>query len=346
MCLSNFKNNAEDMKILCDSAAMVSAYYDLGDGKADDHQRTELLDVCYCADKSYRLPLGVAIISLIKHNPTAFIHLFVSTDTPDEESVFYDRIIKEYNARGRLYVINNETVNSLPGVSAGTKYISPATYYRFLAAEYLCESGVERVLYIDGDTICIGSLHELNEFYSNTDKPLLAVADNIESLPKNHFNNIRFEGSKYFNAGVMLINLTEYKKRKILSQAFFMLMSYPERFFYNDQDVLNILYCENVFWLPERFNYFQVKDRDKPFPQDTKIIHFISEHKPWYKWYCVRKDNIWEKYHKESILCDIIDNRAPNNPSQYRLLAKKQYRDGEYVDSFCSYFSYIKNKLF
>ena len=73
---------------------------------------------------------------------------------------------------------------------------SHATYFRFIAFEYLSEK-IDNLLYIDADVVCKGSLIELTQI--NLEHHVAAVIQDVEDLRK-HFRSswIRQENSLFW----------------------------------------------------------------------------------------------------------------------------------------------------
>ena len=71
--------------------------------------------------------------------------------------------------------------------------------------------GMEKVLYLDGDTIVRGSLKEL--WNTNIDKYVIGAS--IEpTVDRQRKKNLGLEFKPYYNAGVLLINLKKWKVQK------------------------------------------------------------------------------------------------------------------------------------
>jgi len=134
---------------------------------------------------------------------------------------------------------------------------TPYTMFRLLMEDMKVLKGV--ILYIDIDTMINGDISEaFNVDIKNYD--LCACHDR---------NFGRRCHRKYFNAGVMLLNLTKIRKTHYLKRA----LEYfkKRRPIMADQTALNRVYPEITFWPNEfRFNY------QKPNIEENTIIkHFL-----------------------------------------------------------------------
>ena len=80
-----------------------------------------------------------------------------------------------------------------------------------LLLDKLLPNNLEKVLYLDGDTIVRGSLKEL----WNTNLKNNAIAASIEpTIDKKRKENLGLKNCPYYNAGVLLINLKKWRKDK------------------------------------------------------------------------------------------------------------------------------------
>ncbi len=168
-------------------------------------------------------------------------------------------------------------------------HISAVTYYR-LNVHKLLPSDVERVIYIDSDTIVVDSLLKLWNIDIGS-KPIAGCADEggvTQSirlkLPLSH---------KYFNAGVMIFNLAELRKSKMLDGAADLYEARKNEIILQDQDLLNIMFCNQTYILPIKWNinngmfgYLYVRpsysvDDAREGMLDPGIIHFSGRFKPW-----------------------------------------------------------------
>lgn len=110
---------------------------------------------------------------------------------------------------------------------------------------------------------------------------------------------------RYFNAGVMLIDLKVWRTEAIGQRALRLFLDYPSTFEHLDQDVLNLELQDRVLSLEVEWNVVEpvgflwewdplIYDGLKPaegllFP---KIRHFAGKNKPWMKW-VRRSEALW-----------------------------------------------------
>ena len=174
---------------------------------ADDTKR---MNVLYSSDDNYAQHMGVSIYSLLRHNAEfENIRLYVIDNDISPEN--RDKL------REMVSRFSNAEIMFLPFLEWKEKLrlnmswdISISSYARLFMGEMLPET-VDRVLYADCDMIVCEPLREL--WNTPLDgKVLAAVQDGISADTKAAVG-LR-AGMRYFNAGLLLIDLAEWRARK------------------------------------------------------------------------------------------------------------------------------------
>ncbi len=128
-------------------------------------------------------------------------------------------------------------------------------YYRIKMGKVL-STDIEEALYLDGDTLVNCDIREL--FAVDLKNTICAVAANVCPMVYNldaRFDDTKFpfkHGRYYFNSGVMLMNLKEWRAQDIESKTFQFLHKYITRA--PDQDALNAVIYQNLTQLPYKWN--------------------------------------------------------------------------------------------
>jgi lipopolysaccharide biosynthesis glycosyltransferase len=114
-----------------------------------------------------------------------------------------------------------------------------ATYFRILIPVILPET-LEKVLYLDSDIVVRKNIIDLwRTDISN--HPLGAVYDMFVDDIR-IYNRLCFDvDQRYYNAGVLLMNLSYWRKRKIPEKCLAVIDSLSEKLKFLDQDLFNIL---------------------------------------------------------------------------------------------------------
>jgi lipopolysaccharide biosynthesis glycosyltransferase len=252
-----------------------------------------MIHIALAFDQNYIIPIYVLLTSIFHNNKgnEITLHLIV-TGCSEEDLNKLKLFIEGSGADVTFYKINLEDIEQRVYVPENT-YYTPAVYYRLLLPHLVPES-VERLIYIDSDTIVIGSL---NELYNNdiSKNPIGAVSevanDSREELGI-------FKGDITFNSGVLLINNSRWREQKITEKAFEFIEENPEKIIHVDQDVLNVVLRNNWMPLDNKFNVTLVdvvlQVPKKRLLEGKVIIHFNSQWKPWH---CLTRNKLRSVYH-------------------------------------------------
>jgi lipopolysaccharide biosynthesis glycosyltransferase len=176
--------------------------------------------------------------------------------------------------------------------------ITVATYYRLAIAELL--SHVGKVIYLDADVIVHRDLGELWDVPLGS-RPLLAVQDQGVRYISGPYGLTNFHelgipaGTKYFNAGVLVLDLERWREDRIAEAVVTYVVEQAEHIRFHDQDGLNAILWNRWNELDPRWNQMpqllQVQRvEDSPFAPDIHwrtiadpyITHYASSDKPWH----------------------------------------------------------------
>lgn len=293
--------------------------------------------VALCADRNFMRPLGITMTSVLKHNLGAEIYIFCDSIKEDDKQRLL-RTVTRYEAVCHIFFVNMKLLEGFPTASQW----SSAIYFRFFAAEAV-QGG--RLVYLDSDILCRKNLEHLWEL--NLQGGYLgAVEDTYDSLEQLEARWQRIGipgGGKYFNSGMLLIDLDKWHEMNISERAIELLHKEPGRWRSPDQDVLNFLYHGKVCWLDKDYNLIQMKSMGS---ENTALVHFAGC-KPW--WWNGRGnkkfiDEYMELY-QDSAWSD-VNILSPCSVTDVRLLSKHYWKNGSYVASIAWHARYLAAKLF
>jgi lipopolysaccharide biosynthesis glycosyltransferase len=173
-------------------------------------------------------------------------------------------------------------------------HISIATYFRLLLPSILPPL-LERVLFIDSDIVVNGSLRELwdtrmdgHAMAASTDRNLDMQRRRLGLAPD----------SPYFNAGMMLIDMNQWRRENVLERGLKYAQNNADKLNNWDQDVLNHLFEKRVLLVHQRWNAMShlwgldpawlearggLTEEEQEAVDDPAIIHFAGGGfaKPW-----------------------------------------------------------------
>lgn len=281
------------------------------------------LHVCLCHDEGYLKYAAVLLSSIIfnaerispqKKNKYKFVFHLLCDFLSDESKGYLPQIEKELSEHFECNIIYHQVNDSLFrkykswGFDGVNTY---AAYLRFLIPEIL-DKNVDKCVYLDCDMMCYGDLTEL--FDIDLGDAIMGVSPDERALMK----VLEFKGKKinrdfkheygkdecYFNSGLLLMNLKQWRKENITDKCLEVLNKYIVAF--PDQDALNMALYDRVKFLPVSWNYntivkislLEQKEKIKYKSENLQkllldginsgsdkvnIYHYYGQPKPWWQ---------------------------------------------------------------
>lgn len=183
-------------------------------------------------------------------------------------------------------------------------YYSKTTYYRLFIAEMFPH--YEKAIYIDSDTVVQGDISALyhtdigNAWVGACHEQAMVQVDEYGTYAEQVVGVSRHS---FFNAGLLLINCNMFRQRRVLDKFTALLQEY-NFVVTQDEDYLNLICKDRVFWLDQRWNTEIFGQIDYPIEQ-AHILHYIMTSKPWHYSDCRHGDIFW-KYAAQTAVYDEI----------------------------------------
>lgn len=242
------------------------------------------------ANDAYAMPMTVAAYSALSRiDPSREVELHVQDDgISDVNRARAERILTRAHPRAILSWRKAQLADFMD-VNVGQ--YSMASIIR-LMMPYLFGPEVGRVLYIDSDLIVEDDVSPLFDMDLG-DHPIWAVQNGAPD----DFNNIirqKFPDTEapddaiYFNSGVLLVNLPQWRARKVTERTLDFLRQHSDKLSFPDQDALNAVTAGRWGRLPARWNKQIIRlGQPECAPLSERgILHYTS-YKPWtpsYSW--------------------------------------------------------------
>ena len=277
------------------------------------------MNIAFSSDDHYAPYLSVSILSILKNNLESEICFYIlDFGIKKNNKKIIESIAHKYNKNIQFIPIKKDEFTNFP---ITINYISPATYARLNIAEYI--PNIDKLLYIDVDTLTNGSLKEL--WNTDISQHALAACKDffIEIDQPKYKSKIGLENYCYFNAGVILINMNRWRKLNVLNVSLEWLSKYKNIIEYQDQDFLNGIFKDDVKFINTRFNFTPSecgyikhrKDREIQLP--IIIYHYPGPNKFWSKKCIHLKTNFGYSIFKE------ISKKYPNLESSFESIDTK-----------------------
>ncbi len=185
-------------------------------------------------------------------------------------------------------------------------------YYRLMMTELIPET-VDRLLYLDVDIIVNLSIAEMYNIPFDGVEMLVADDKGGKNFPSSYgakhnemFSEAYANGHRYFNSGVMLLNMELLRNRYNLQTYLKAFEEWNYEMDAPDQDILNYVHWRNVKYLDyKKYDYFaKVAHNDgvsyEQAKRDIAILHFAGD-KPWMgDHFHYDIERIWWEYAKET----------------------------------------------
>lgn len=283
-----------------------------------NQNNADILNVVYSSDNNYAQHMGASIYSLLKNNQK-FIKVCVfviSNGISDENCANLRKIVSLFKNAELTFVLFDEWKKQL---KLNMEWdISVSSYARLFIGSMLSKE-VNRILYLDCDMIICGSLNKL--WNRDLDGMVLgAVQDSVNTDTKSAVG-LRAE-DPYFNAGMLMIDLDEWRKQKIENKCMDFLEQHEGKVIHHDQGILNGVLKNNWLRVPIVYNmmtihyiYNQIqikqyfRDQSEFYSEETVIngkknpiiLHYTPSFttRPWVQGCChPLKQLYWESLDK------------------------------------------------
>lgn len=311
----------------------------------------DFLDICMITDDNYVIPTVVAITSAIKNKcKNAKYNFFIINSNISD---YHKNKIKELENNEIGVNINfiDADINKYKNLNVHT-HVPVTALLKFDLPNLL---NLNKVLYLDGDIIvkkCLKDFYNLNieNYY------LAAIRDMGGELTQKF--NEKIEVDKYFNSGVLLLNLEKIRNENLFDILVKTKAEHPE-WKCMDQDVMNYVMGSKALWADLKYNcmlplYNHMKYSLKSINEfynsnysnkfemedDAVILHFAggSERRPWENFNGTFSD-IWDYYYKLSPYSNI------SLESVYNFYQSKKIKiNTKSEDKFIEKIFSIKNK--
>ena len=159
-------------------------------------------------------------------------------------------------------------------------YYTQTTYYRlFISSLY---PQYDKVLYIDCDVAVTGDISKLYNINIGDNLVGATVDQFVLNLPKIHSYMTKCLGlnkyTDYFNAGVLIMNLKQFRLQNFEEQFVDLLAKY--KFVVQDQDYLNVICKDKVHYINGSWDKMPC-DEDREVSK-VNLIHYNLIWKPWH----------------------------------------------------------------
>lgn len=296
------------------------------------------MNVLYAADDGYAEILAVSLLSLLDSNgEVEELDIYIVEDKiTAENQQKLEMICADYNRK--IVFLPKLDIRGMLGVELKTLRWSDSAYSRlFLKELFAPYPDVDKIIYLDCDTLVVNTLQELWD----TDITGYLGAACLECMSNVHKRIIGAKKtSNYLNTGVMLVNVKRWIVEDVQTTACEFLKKYKGKTEYVDQGVINGTISDRFLLVDPRYNlttlaydftYEEMQIYRKPQFGYSKsewdkaishpaVIHFTTSFlsvRPWYE----------GSHHPYAASWKQIHDRTPWADYPYRQMKNRRSRD-------------------
>lgn len=263
------------------------------------------MNVVYASDDCYASLAGVSMLSLFENNKDCVeLCVYVLSDRISNCNLSKLREIGRTYQRKVDIIDISEALNIFAQKGAG-KYANEsgggyAAYAKLLIPDLI--PGEQRIIYLDCDTLVLGSIADLTQVSLN-EKPLGMAQDCIQNRYKK-FISLHQE-KRYFNSGVIVFDTFKWKENRCMERMLWHLEHIRNDYPLPDQDLINVVLQDDIYCLSMKYNFLSqyflyswrglmkvydlqdmyfYKDNEYVEAKSASVLHFCGQTfiRPWY----------------------------------------------------------------
>lgn len=205
------------------------------------------LTIAYAPDDGYTNMTVVSMVSAIENNKDCEIEFVLLYSNLSDVSIKkYKSVEEKFNCKLRFIEMNESDFDGLPL----SKWVTVQAWFRIKIPD-LCPD-LDRVLYLDCDTMINGSIREL--FEMDLDNNYVAAVKDVWNVQRN-IKRLGMKSDSYFNSGMLLMNCNLFRNDNIFEKLKEYSIANKKIIKFCDQDTLNKVIDERKINLHQKFNF-------------------------------------------------------------------------------------------
>ncbi len=286
---------------------------------------TKEIPIFFAVDDGYCPFLAVAIQSLIDNASAEYTYLIkiLNTDISQENK---RKIGKNERENVDIEFVDlNYYIQKVKDKLYTRDYYSKTTYFRLFLPNLYPQ--YDKVLYLDSDIVILDDIAKLYNTDMGDNLVAAAPDDVIQSMPvfQDYVEKVVgvADSRRYFNAGILLMNLHELRRFKF-QEKFVYLLDKIKFAVAQDQDYLNRLCKGRVKLLDRTWDRMPIPD-PKIKTEDVKLVHYNLAFKPWHFEDILYKEFFW-MYAQETEYFEDIQRIKENFTEEDRIRGEESHK--------------------
>ncbi|WP_127059260.1 glycosyltransferase family 8 protein [Veillonella ratti] len=296
--------------------------------------------IAYNVNDGFIHIMGVSIVSVLENNKSQNFVFHIFVDSYSQKNIErIESMAKQWQCHCIVYLLHMEPFNDF---HIKVERFSRITYARIYMPKVI-HNLTDRVIYLDADTMVCDSLHEL----WNMDLQGYAIGA-VSDVPETvdfRSKYLKLKSGKYFNDGVMVINVRQWEENSITERAFSYQNEPRSRFKGQDQDIMNLVVDGDLYFLPVTYNAY---GGGYGYEEKVYIAHWSGRRKPW-QMVITDFDEKWRHYNALApwdTIINILPERKPENYHDFKEWGHHNKSKGNYVKYLEGIFWYSVLRVF
>ncbi len=280
------------------------------------------IPIFFACNDRYVPYLDVAIISIISNSSknNNYEITVLKTDISEENQIKLLKHAKD-NVKIKFYDVK-DILEPVKNILPDMFYYTLAAFYRLFIEKAFPQ--YDKAIYLDCDVILLTDIANLYDI--DIGDNLVGAAFEQNTTRAQMFTNyvediIGIPWNSYFNSGVMVMNLKEFRKFGVQDRFLKMLTTYNFDCLAPDQEYINVICHGRVKYLPTGWNKHSFPE---PPEGELNLVHYALADKPWHNADTINGEHFW-KYAKESEFYDCILQEFKNYSEEDRQKAREGF---------------------
>ena len=239
-----------------------------------------MIHVCfplYDSNGKYSKYEAVTLLSLLTNTKSDLtVHIIHDDSVSEDAKNKIRRICNDYNQEIIFYEL---VARDFENIGHMARSYTIGTLFRLKLPDLL-DVSIKKIIYLDADLLINTDIRQIWDIDISESYIAACHDDGLNGLNKSRIrlSDGLVTDDKYFNAGVMVINLKKIRQDfDLFSVCVDFLIEHPNCTM-ADQDALNYLFADNVLFLPYKYNMFTRKKRGHNLSLEDGIYHFSADY--------------------------------------------------------------------
>lgn len=256
------------------------------------------MDILYASNDGYARHLGVSLYSLLEHNRQAerIMVYLLSVGMSEENQTRLSEIARQFGRK--LVVVEMGNLKERFSGPIDTRGFDISAMTRLFAAEVL-PGNVEKILYLDCDTVILDDLEPLWRLDLGETLVGMVMEPTVYEEMKASIDLTKDD--PYYNSGVLLMNLKGWREERVAEKLLGYYAAKGGKLFACDQDTINGALRGRIMTLPPKYNFFTNyryfryetltglnrsyqtvgKEAFELARRHPAVIHYAGDERPW-----------------------------------------------------------------